>query len=45
MTYTANTRAEARSIAAEFRRIFPGFRITISSPLFDGDLYRISCNP
>jgi len=45
MNYTANTRAEARNIAAEFRRIFPGFRVTIFAPLFSGDLYRISCNP
>jgi len=45
MNYAANTRAEARSIAADFRRIFPGFLVTISAPLFDGDLYRITCNP
>ena len=45
MTYTAKTRAEARSIAADFRRIFPGYLVTIFSPLFSGDLYRISCNP
>ena len=45
MTYTANTRAEARSIAAEFRRTFPGVLVTISAPLIDGDLFRITCNP
>lgn len=45
MTYTANTRAEARSIAADFRRIFPGYRVIIIAPLFGGDAYRITCNP
>lgn len=44
MTCTAATHAEAREIAADLRRIHAGsdWVVTITAPLFDGDLYRIT---
>ena len=43
MIFTASTRAAARAIAADLRRIHTAtdWTVTIHAPLFRGDVYRV----